>query len=89
MIPIPNGENYLIENMKEKRYHKSALRKTLERNMRERRHEPKLMVSPMEFSRWLKFFVEEFHLPSSLCQAKTLTSSLVDAFSSWLGYPLR
>ncbi len=57
--------------------------------MREQRHEPGLTVSPMEFSRWLKFFVEEFHLPSSLCQAKTLTSSLVDAFSSWLGYPLR
>lgn len=75
--------------MKERRYYKKKLRKTLEHQMRERRKEPTLKVSPMEFSRWLRYFVEQFDLDERLCQTKTLEESVVDAFSAWLGYPLR
>ena len=75
--------------MKVRRYYKKKLRKTLEREMRERRKEPTLRVSPMEFSRWLRYFVEQFDLDERICQTKTLEESVVDAFSAWLGYPLR
>lgn len=75
--------------MKEKRYNKNKLREVLERNMRERRGEPELTVSPMEFTRWLKYFVERFNLDERICQTKTLEESIVDAFGEWLGYPLR
>ena len=75
--------------MKEKRYSKNKLRETLERNMRERKGEPELKVSPMEFSRWLQYFVERFNLDERICQTKTLEESVVDAFGTWLGYPLR
>ena len=75
--------------MKVKRYSKNKLRETLERNMRLRRGEPELTVSPMEFSRWLQYFVERFNLDHRICQTKTLEEPFVDAFSSWLGYPLR
>jgi len=72
-----------------KRYKKSALRKTLEKNMRIRRNEPNLTVSPMEFSRWLKIYCEMNGLDEHLQKAKTLPESVVDAFGSWLGDPLR
>ena len=75
--------------MKQKRYSKTKLRETLERNMRERRKEPELKVSPMEFSRWLRYFVEQFGLDARICETKTLEEPIVDAFSTWLGYPLR
>lgn len=75
--------------MKPKRYSKNRLRATLERHMQEQRHDPTITVSPMEFSRWLQYFVERFHLPETICQTKTLDQPLVDAFSTWLGYPLR
>ena len=74
---------------KEKRYKKSALREALERNMREQRKEPALTVSPMEFSRWLKIYVETFGLDERICQSKTLNQSVADAFGEWLGYSLR
>ena len=74
---------------KEKRYKKSALRKTLEENMRARRGEPGLMVTPMEFSRWLKIYCEIHGLDEKLQKAKTLPESIVDAFGAWLGDPLR
>lgn len=77
------------ENEKEKRYKKSALRKTLERNMRERRGEPGLTVRPMEFSRWLKIYCEIHGLDEKVQKAKTLPESIVDAFGAWLGDPLR
>lgn len=82
------------ERMKElkkkpKRYYKKKLRERLEREMRERRGEPTLKVSPMEFSRWLRYFVEQFDLDERICETKTLEEPIVDAFSSWLGYPLR
>ena len=77
------------KEQKEKRYKKSALRKTLEENMRIRRKEPGLTVSPMEFSRWLKIYCEIFNLPDKLLKAKTLPQSLVDAFGAWLGDSLR
>ena len=77
------------KNKKPKRYSKGKLRATLERNMRERRGEPTLKVSPMEFSRWLRYFVEQFDLDERICETKTLEESIVDAFSTWLGYPLR
>lgn len=75
--------------MKEKRYKKAALRKTLEVNMRKRRKEPELTVSPMEFSRWLRYYCEIHGLPDKLLKAKTLPESIVDAFGIWLGDPLR
>ena len=75
--------------MKEKRYRKSELRITLERNMRLRRKEPELTVTPMEFSRWLKIYCEIFGLDEKLQKAKTLPESVVDAFGTWLGDPLR
>ena len=73
----------------EKRYKKSALRLTLQENMRKRRNEPELTVSPMEFSRWLRYFVEQFGLDERICETKTLEESIVDEFGKWLGYPLR
>lgn len=74
---------------KPKKYKKSALRETLERNMRLRRSEPNLTVSPMEFSRWLKIYVEKFNLPEDICRARTLEESIVDSFGAWLGDSLR
>jgi len=76
-----------MENVKT--YKKSELRRTLEQHMRERRGEPEFTVSPMEFTRWLQYFVEQFDLDSRICQTKTLEEPIVDAFSTWLGYPLR
>ena len=75
--------------MKKKRYSKKKLRETLEKNMRERRKEPGLKVTPMEFSRWLQYFVERFDLNPRLCKTKTLEEPIVDAFGKWLGDPLR
>ena len=75
--------------MKEKRYKKSALRKMLETNMRLRRNEPTLTITPMEFSRWLKIYCEIHGLDDKLLKAKTLPESIVDAFGAWLGDPLR
>ncbi len=74
---------------KPKKYKKSALRETLERNMRQRRSEPELTISPMEFSRWLKIFVDRFNLPEEICCARTLEEPIVDSFGEWLGDSLR
>ena len=78
-----------MKKEKEKRYKKSALRKTLEENMRIRHNEPALTITPMEFSRWLKIYCEIFGLDENLLKAKTLPESIVDSFASWLGDPLR
>jgi len=78
-----------LDIMKERRYNKNTLRERLERNMRERKGEPELRVSPMEFSRWLRYFVERFDLDERICQTKTLEEPIVDAFGDWLGYSLR
>ena len=75
--------------MKEKRYKKSALRKMLETNMRLRRNEPTLTITPMEFSRWLKIYCEMKGLGEEVLKAKTLPESVVDGFGTWLGDPLR
>ena len=72
-----------------KRYKKSVLRKTLERNMRERRGEPELTVTPMEFSRWLKIYCEMKGLGEEVKKAKTLPEPVMDAFGTWLGDDLR
>ena len=74
---------------KPKRYNKNKLRKTLQHNMQKRRNETDLTITPMEFSRWLQYFVERFNLPKTICQTKTLEQPIVDAFGEWLGYPLR
>lgn len=78
-----------MKKEKEKRYKKSALRKTLEENMRIRRNEPELRVTPMEFSRWFHYYCELHGLPEKMQKAKTLPESIVDSFASWLGDPLR
>lgn len=74
---------------KEKTYKKGDLRKTLEKKMREYWNDPTIRVAPMEFSRMLKAYCEEFGLPDEILRAKELDEPLVDAFGSWLGYPLR
>ena len=74
---------------KPKRYRKNMLRKTLERRMQEYWCDPTIKVTPMEFSRMLKTYCEEFGLSDEVRRAKELEEPLVDAFGSWLGYPLR
>ena len=74
---------------KEKKYKKRDLRLTLQANMRRRRNDSELVVSPMEFSRMLKCYCEIFRLPADIMRAKELPESLVDSFASWLGDPLR
>ena len=74
---------------KVKKYKKSALRETLEKRMQEYWHDPTIQVAPMDFSRMLKTYCEEFDLPDEIRRAKALDKPLVDAFGSWLGYPLR
>lgn len=74
---------------KEKKYKKCDLRRTLETNMRIRRKEPALTVTPMEFSRWLKIYCEMKRVEEKLLKAKTLPESIVDAFGAWLGDPLK
>ena len=78
-----------MEKEKVKKYKKSDLRKTLERRMREYWGTPTIKVTPMEFSRMLKAYCEEFGLPDEIRRAKELEQPLVDALSTWLGYPLR
>ena len=78
-----------MENEKVKKYKKSDLRKTLERRMQEYWGNPTIKVTPMEFSRMLKTYCEKFDLPDSIRRAKELEQPLVDALSTWLGYPLR
>lgn len=74
---------------KVKKYKKSDLRKTLEQRMREYWGDPKIKVSPMEFTRMLRAYCEKFELPDEIRRAKELEEPLVDSFGSWLGYPLR
>ena len=73
---------------KEKKYKKSTLRLALQTNMRLRRKEPELTVTPMEFSRMLKCYCEIFGLPEEVMRAKELDDSLVRDFGQWLGYDL-
>lgn len=73
----------------EKKYKKNDLRLTLQANMRARRGEPELVVTPMEFSRWLRYYCEDMGLPEEVQKAKTLPESVVDAFGAWLGDSLR
>lgn len=74
---------------KEKKYKKCDLRRTLETNMRIRRKEPALTVTPMEFSRMLRCYCELHNLPEDIMRAKELPESLVDEFGTWLGDPIR
>ena len=90
---IPSGANYLNKPMSDtkkiKKYKKRDLRLTLERRMQEYWGDSKIKVTPMEFSRMLKAYCETFGLPDEIRRAKELEEPLVDAFGSWLGYPLR
>ena len=84
------AENILVMLMeKVKKYKKRDLRMALEKGMQEYWGDPTRKVTPMEFSRMLKAYCEEFHLPDSILRAKELEEPLVDAFGTWLGYPLR
>ena len=74
---------------KVKKYKKADLRKMLEMRMQEYWNDPTRKVTPMEFSRMLKAYCEEFGLPDDIRRAKELEEPLVDEFGSWLGYPLR
>ena len=77
------------ETKKIKKYRKGTLRKRLEKEMQEYWNDPTRKVTPMEFSRMLKAYCEKFGLPDEIRRAKELEEPLVDAFGSWLGYPLR
>ena len=77
-----------MEKEKVKKYKQRDLRKNLELRMQEYWHDPTRMVTPMEFSRMLKAYCEEFDLPDEIRRAKELEDPLVDAFGTWLGYPL-
>ena len=78
-----------MKKEKVKTYKKSALCKTLEKQMQEYWHDPAITVAPMDFSRMLKTYCEKFGLDEKLCKSKTLEESVVDALGTWLGYPLR
>lgn len=73
------------QEKEEKRYKKTELRKNLETNMRNRRKEPTLTVTPMEFSRWLRYYCEDAGLPEEVQKAKTLPESIADGLGKWLG----
>jgi len=72
-----------------RKYKKSDLRKNLELRMQEYWNDPTITVAPMEFARMLKTYCEKFNLPDDIRRAKELDEPLVDAFGTWLGYPLR
>ena len=78
-----------MEKEKVKKYKKRDLRVTLEKRMQEYWGDPKIKVAPMEFARMLKTYCEKYGLPDEIRRAKELDEPLVDAFGSWLGYPLR
>ena len=71
------------------KYKKQDLRLTLEQRMQEYWKDPTITVAPMDFSRMLKAYCEEFGLSDEVRRAKELEEPLVDALGSWLGYPLR
>ncbi len=79
----------MSDTKKIKKYKKRDLRLTLERRMQEYWGNSKIKVTPMEFSRMLKAYCETFGLPDEIRRAKELEEPLVDAFCTWLGYPLR
>ena len=81
--------NHVKLMTKEKKYRKRDLRIALEQGMREYWKDPTRKVTPMEFSRMLKAYCEEFCLSDEIQRAKELEQPLVDALSTWLGYPLR
>lgn len=66
--------------MKEKRYKKAFLRERLVKAMGQE-------VTPMEFSRWLRYYCEIKGLPEAIMQAKEIPESVVSGFGEWLGYP--
>lgn len=78
-----------MEKEKIKKYKKTDLRKMLEMRMQEYWSNPKINVAPMEFSRMLKAYCEQFELSDEIRRSKELDESLVDVFGNWLGYPLR
>jgi len=91
---IRNGENYLSKPMEKqekkiKKYRKGTLRKRLEKEMLEYWKDPTIKVTPMDFSRMLRAYCERFNHDEAICRTRTLEESVVDSFSSWLGYPLR
>ena len=81
--------NHVMSMEKVKKYKKSELRARLEQRMQEYWKDPTIKVTPMEFSRMLKTYCEKFGLPDEIRRAKELEDPLVDALSTWLGYPLR
>lgn len=79
----------MSDTKKIKKYKKRDLRLTLEQRMQEYWNDPTRKVTPMEFSRMLKAYCEEFGLPDEIRRAKELDESFVDEFGKWLGYALR
>ena len=81
--------NHVRPMSKEKKYKKQDLRMALEKRMQEYWKDPTIKVAPMEFARMLKTYCEKFGLPDEIRRAKELEEPLVNAFGTWLGYPLR
>ena len=71
------------------KYKKKDLRQKLEQQMQAYWSDPTITVTPMEFARMLSAYCEKFNLPDDLRRAKELEAETVDAFGTWLGYPLR
>ena len=78
-------KQYMPMEKEEVRYKKNAMRLTLQANMRVRRGEPELVVTPMEFSRWLRYYCEDAGLAEDVMRAKELPESIADGFGKWLG----
>lgn len=64
-----------------KKYKKSALRETLERNMR-------TTVTAKEFARWFGIYCDMKGKPGEIRKAKELSKAEVDELAEWMGYDL-
>lgn len=80
--------NHVMPMEKVKKYKKCELRARLEMGMQEYWKDSMIKVAPMEFARMLKTYCEKFGLPDEIRRAKELEEPLVNAFGTWLGYPL-
>ena len=71
---------------KEKRYKKSALRKTLEKKMQKVKKDTK--VTNKEFARWFGIYCDMTGKTEEIRNAKELPKAEVDELAEWMGYAL-
>ena len=70
------------------KYKKNDMRLILQENMRAYQNDPSIIVTPMEFSRMLRYYCEEFNYPEEIMRAKELDEAFAIEFGKWLGYSL-